>query len=76
MLTTEDYAVLSSAVYNIDALQQNQLDLSSSPDGWTELATVNDTDSGQLAQAFRRNDDIVIAFKGTNSGEGLLDLTL
>lgn len=67
MPTPEDYAALSTLVYNIEALEINQLTIPAL-DGWTVLATVNDAASGLYAQAFRRADDIIIAFKGTDDG--------
>ena len=63
MTTLTDYAALSAIVYNDVRQQKNKL---SPLPGWTEI--LSDTGSlGFTAGAYKNGNDIVIAFKGTDT---------
>ncbi|MDD5385396.1 MAG: hypothetical protein PHG89_11020 [Gallionella sp.] len=64
MTTQLDYAALSAIVYNDVRSDPNKL--ASLPTGWSVI--LFDSNPGFTASAYQNGNDIVIAYKGTDSG--------
>jgi Ca2+-binding RTX toxin-like protein len=63
MPTDQEYAQLSARAYA--ASQVNRVPI---PEGWTELEWIPDRSYGFSAGVYRKSNDIVIAYTGTNEG--------
>jgi len=66
MITKNDYAALSALVYNNARDKINQLEIPM-VSGWSLAATPTSPSGGFTAEAYRNGNDIVIAFKGTDT---------
>lgn len=74
MVTQLDYAALSALVYNDARNPFNKL-ANPTVEGWSSIATPTSPTGGFTAEAYRNGNDIVIAFKGTDTAN-LYDFAL
>jgi len=74
MIDKLDYAALSALVYNNARDKLNQL-TDPTVEGWSSIATPTNPSGSFTAEAYRNGNDIVIAFKGTDTAN-VYDLAL
>lgn len=67
MVSLQEYSYLSEVVYNVGRNRQNLLE--SKVIGWVEMEykEQGDHDSDFSAEVYSKDDEIVIAFTGTNN---------
>jgi hypothetical protein len=71
-VTDGEYALLSAVVYNTRVGSPSLLRL---PDEWGQVGSIRELPDGLAMGVFKKGDELVIAFRGTDSGlDRLFDL--